>query len=51
MLVKWFIDLGSPRKIDVITCCKKTEAISVHNAANPLLIFGEETYFLAWFNF
>ena len=39
MLVKWFIDLRSPRKIDVITCCKITDAISVHNAAHgPLSI-------------
>lgn len=45
MLVKWFIDLQSPRKIDVITSCKITDAISVHNAAYPLLIFDEETYF------
>lgn len=51
MLVKWFIDLQSPRKIDVITCCKTTDATSVHNGAYPLLIFDEETYFLGWFNF
>lgn len=51
MLVKWFIDLQSPRKIDVITSCKITDAISGHNAAYPLLIFDEETYFSVWFNF
>lgn len=44
MLVKWFIDLQSPRKVDVITCCKITDDISVHNAVCPLLIFGEETF-------
>lgn len=51
VLVKWFIDLRSPRKIDVITCCKITDAISVHNAGNPLLIFDEEINILGWLNF
>lgn len=49
MPVKYFIDLQSPRKIDVITCCKISVPISVHDAADPLLIFDEETF--SWWVF
>lgn len=46
-LVKCFIDLQSPRKRDVITCCKITGAISVHSAVNPLFNIRQGNIFWA----